>query len=388
MIGWLTLVIFSWGIRGGIGMNAIPQAVTDSTSEVAIYPYISLDVTDLVPGFRLSSSWRGLFNDSTRLSRSKSRIQTAFIAYRKANSPFSFTIGRQFDYLGIGGLIDGAKARLNLKEWSFEVIGGKRTPDLYSKKDKFFDKEKASILGFQVGIPSFYRFNLLVGYGRETKRDTVLYSPIWTQISWFGKVKAVGDVYYDLENSRLRRLSIVEYGRIHWITWSFGYRYVDAYYTSRLLGFESEENEELSSSRHRIEGSFRIKNFPLGIAFGGWTSVFEEKAHTNLWLSLKKSPLRLHFWIGHEEEGWQKGVEGWLNRVVMEKTTVTVVGRLIEDPRWPNSWLESVRFAVRYQMPFGVNLKGELRLWTNPEVDREIQGYMGFYFPLNWRTSK
>jgi hypothetical protein len=385
----LYLLLISWGIHGGVGFNATPQAVTDSTSQVAISPYFKLKISGS-QGFYIEGSWRGLFQDTLRHSRSSSRFLTGYIGYESPDFPISFRIGRQFSYLGNGGLVDGVVGKARYRKWKLEILGGIRAPSFFSKEEKFFSDEEPKVFGVQISSPSFYKIlRFRAGYSREFKENEVLNSPLWLSTTIHRKLTLRGEIYYDIESNILTRASLIHFGSTPLLSWSLGYRYYDPWEIFKILGVEEEEEEEeateISKPIHRLEGSIGIRKLPLNVSLGGWVSIPEEESYSNFWVRFHLRFITLYGWIGKEEDGWQRGGEVTLNCYV-KRMTFYLVGRLIDEPRWENVWVESLRFGSRCRLPFGGSISGEIRLWSNPEVDREIQGYLGIFLPFEWRS--
>jgi len=389
MCGIYILLIITWGINGGVGFNALPQAVTDSTSQVAISPYIKLKATRIFPGLQIEGSWRGIFQDTTRHTRSSSRFMTGSLTYKNPALPFSFRIGRQFTYLGIGGLIDGVKGRVNYKKCFFEFLGGKRAPLFYASEEKFFPKDASNVIALQLSPPSFYHLKFKTGYAREFKEDKIVSSPLWVSADFSQRITLKGEVYFDLESKTLSKVSIIHYGAMPYLSWSFGYRYYDLQEIFRLLKLEDQEElSEESKSTHRIEGSLKIKELPLSVSVGGWAYLTKGSTYSTFWIRLSWNLLGFYGWIGKEKDGWQQGGELLTYFNVLPHTAVYLSGRLIDEPRWPNTWVESLRFGIRCKLPLGSTIRGELRLWSNPEVEREVQGYIGAFIPFKWEAGE
>jgi len=207
-----------------------------------------------------------------------------------------------------------------------------KAPGFYSVHEEFFDKDRASLISVAVTphIGSFLSFGL--GYGREFTKDSTVRSPLWANVTWKRRVSLKGEIYYDLKSSLLERVSLTEYGKISLFRWSIGYSYYDPFYAFTLLGFSSDTDvesvkpQELSRPRHRVEASINLPRLPLGVSFGGWTSLFEENSFSNLW--------------------------------------------------------------IRFSSPWRGTIPPEVRFWSNPEVEREVRGYLGFFLPFNWRYGK
>jgi hypothetical protein len=149
---------------------------------------------------------------------------------------------------------------------------------------------------------------------------------------------------------------------------------------------ENEEHEEEEGFLHRVELSLRLNKLPL--ALGGRIALGEGKSSPYLWGGVVTFPLTLKGWFRKEEDGWQKGAEARLIFPVYKNTFAFLSGRLIDEPRWPNVWVESARIGIWHQLRMGAKLAAELRIWSNPEVDREVQGYVSMYLPFHWRQSQ
>ena len=387
MAGWLSLVLLTWGLRGSVGLSSLPQAVTDSTQEVAFSPYFQITVAELFPGLRLEGSGRGLSNDPTRAGYAAWRLTTASLTYAPTNLPFSLKLGRQFSFFHLGGWLDGFTGAVRLGKWEIRALGGKRVPPLYASKERFFSPETPTILGLQLRSPRFRTWRLWAGYGQEREGDSLRSAPLWGGFAYTGGLHLRGELALDLTRKWVSRAFLSAYGRWSAARWSLAYRYTDPWYALELLGIQDRDPDELSRPLHRAEGSLQMTRNGLRATVGTWIALSETRKSPTLWLQIGTQNIRFFGWAGKEPEGWQKGGVVSLTYPLAPALQARLSGRLVDSPRWPTRWIGSLRFGLRGSLPFGAILTGEIRLWENPEVNREVQGYLGLTLPFEWRSS-
>lgn len=385
MSGWLSLALLAWGLRGSVGLSSLPQAVTDSTREVAFSPYFQVSIAELAPGLRLEGSGRGLFSDHMREGRAPWRLTTATLTYAPSGLPFSLKAGRQFTFLHLGGWMDGVRGTAHLRGWTLEGLGGRRVPPLYASKERLFDPDAPTLLGFQLRSPRFRALQFWVGYGEERTDTTVRRAPLWGGFSCTRRFTFRGELAFDLPQKLVSRAFLTAFGSWQNLRWSLAYRYTDPWYALELLGIENHEPAELSRPLHRAEGSLSLRSSVVRVTLGSWVALSETRKSPALWFQIDRPPFRFFSWVGKEPEGWQKGGMFSLFYSPTSSLQVRVSGRLVDSPRWPTRWIGSLRTGLRAELPFGAILTGELRLWENPEINREVQGYLGLTLPFEWR---
>ena len=385
---FISLVLFSLSVRGNVGFSILPQAVTDSTREFATSPRAQLRILDIVPGISLEGSWRGLWNDHTRADRAASRILFANLSYKTKNSPVSIKLGRQFAYLYYGGLIDGVSGTVTLSGWQFKLLYGRTAPDVFLSQEAFWDSSANTLLGVLLSTPVlFKRAVIKAGYAQKKSGDS-LTTPIWASVDYYWKTNIRIEAAYDPKDTRLERFSVIGYGRLMRTTWLIGMRYRDL--TDLLTSWgteESEEEEEEGGEERitRIEASMRYFWNPLLVSLGTWFAVGGETYNT-YWIRAKYLWISYFGWLGKEPQGWQKGSTLSFSYPLNPQIKVYISGRLIDEPRTPNVWVESLRTGLRLLLPYNATLKAEFRIWQNPEVDMEVQGFFNLSIPFNWRV--
>ncbi len=385
---FIGLILFSLYIGGNASFSLLPQAVTDSTQEYTTSPRVQIKITDIVPGVSLNGTWRGLWNDHTRSGRASSRFLFANLSYKTKDSPISFTIGRQFTYLYFGGLLDGASGVLRLHGWKAKVLYGKMAPDIFSPIESFWDTSSATLLGALISSPLLFKHTILkAGYFQKKSGDS-LQTPIWASIEYYFRMNLRMEVAYDTKDSRLERFSAVGYGRLMGTTWLLGVRYRDLSDVINLWKIKESEEEEEESAKEkmtRIEASLRYSLTPVMVSLGTWVALGGETYNT-YWVRARYQWIDYFGWIGKEPQGWQKGSSLSLYYPLNGNTRVYISGRLIDEPRTPDVWVESLRAGLRFLLPHNAKLRTELRIWQNIEVDREIQGFINLSVPFNWRV--
>lgn len=385
---FISLVLFSLSIRGDVGFSVLPQAVTDSTMEFATSPRAQLRILDIVPGISLEGSWRGLWNDHTRADRATSRILFANLSYKTKNSPISIKLGRQFTYLYYGGLIDGVSGMVTLRGWKFKFLYGRMAPDIFSSQEVFSNSSANTLLGVLLSTPIFFKRAVIkAGYVQKKSGDS-LSTPILASIDYYWKTNIRLEAAYDPKDTRLERFSVIGHGRLMRTTWLIGMRYrdlKDVLNSWRAHDSAEEEEEGAEGRMMRFEASLRYFWNPFLVSLGGWFAV-GGKTYNTYWIRAKYLWISYFGWLGKEPQGWQKGSSLSFSYPINPQVKVYISGRLIDEPRSPNVWVESLRTGLQLLLPYNATLRAEFRIWQNPDVDREVQGFFNLSIPFNWRV--
>ncbi len=383
------IVATGWGIRGSLFFHVMPQPVDSLTREVAWAPGTQIEWQTPLQGVTVTARWRGLYHDSSRPWASTSQWTSAYLRYR--TSRLSLTLGRQFAFVGIGGLLDGAFLRMYFKQVSLQALFGYRVPSALNQGTRWFDRNGERLGAVYLRFRPWTAWTLGVGYAQAADTAQVYQAPLWVDVQKMGNLSGLLDLAYDVDQRALSRVNI-----------SLGYRnpygYLGLRYQMqgmseifRRLGWEGhadeeegEEEEIPTAAFHRITGIMSVQTL-VPVSLSLWARIGEESSAHGAQIRVVYRGITLRAWIIGKSGERQQGIEAAIWYPVRPDLRLSLAGAVATQPEWPDSWIEHFRAGIRWSLPFGGVAHGEYRFLVNPFVEAESRGYFFLEVPFEWR---
>jgi len=385
-MGVFWTVLLAWTLNGGLGLSVVPYAVTDSTREASVSPYLRIQASQLIPGLSVNLALRGYLADTARPKAPALRLLNAHVAYE--HGPLHVRLGRQFHYLGLGGLVDGISTTLLLPQAELALLWGYRAPTVFDDTVGVEIRTQNPLLALQARYTLFPRLQVYAGYGRETEQDTLTQTPAWFGFSSYDHTWTLqGELAYDLEHSVLSRGHINATYRMPWAYLGLHYKYHDPWQDFLKLTLPywlAEDPVEYSLPTHRLEASVRwIQGLP-GLALGTFYAHNASASYHHLWVSYRWQRVSARVWTGKEWEGTAYGALATYSHPLRPGLTFLLQARWAHSPRYEGT-LYSLRPRLTWRLPTGMSLQAEFRFWKLPGVKWETQGYLGLHLPFSRR---
>ncbi len=385
-MGVLWTLLLAWTLNGGLGLSAVPYAVNDSTRDLSLSPYFRVQAQEVLPGLAVNLALRGYLADTARPEAPPLRLLVASVAYR--HGPWNLCLGRQFQYLGLGGLMDGAGIRLSLPRAEIAALIGYRAPSLFDDTVGLEIRSQNPLLALQTRWDVAPRLQVYAGYGREGENDTVVQAPLWLGVRSFDHAwNLEGEFAYDLEYSVLSRGHLNASYRLPRALISFNYRYQDPWRDFRKLTLPywlQEDPVKYSIPTHRLETSVRLQDPLPGASFGAFCAYNTETSYRHLWLAYRFYRFYARVWTGEEWEGTAYGGLVTYIYPVTSRLSASVQARIAKSPRYDGT-MYSLRPRLTWRPGAGLTVQAEFRFWKLPGVQWETQGYLGLYLPFTRR---
>ncbi len=390
----LFLLASGWGVRGSLFLHLMPQPVDSSTRELAFSPGGQIECFTPIQGLTLKARWRGFFHDSSRpWAPPSSQWTTATLSYRSPH--LSMTLGRQFAFVGVGGLLDGAFLRFQQHRLFLEGLLGYRVDWFTSKGNQWFDSQGEQLMAI------FFRYHfrpsstLGIGIGRDADSSEIYQSPVWINFQTWGAWSGFFDLTYDLDQKAMTRIQI---SLSHFTQkYSFGLRYQWRTHGEifKRLGFveheESPEGEEgenvMTEAFHRLTGSLTLR-LPILVTLEGWVRASEDRSGQGVQIQATYRWFSGRAWLlGATEEGVQRGIGASVRYPIGHQLKAVLSGALATSPAWSESWIEHLRLGLQWSLPSGGTLHADFRILDNPLIELETRGYFFAEFPFEWRMT-
>jgi len=374
----LVACIFAFSIRGNIGLNGISRAHPDSISGEASSIYLRFGIYEFPKGVKFECSLRQ--RSGNRDGESALSFLTAALSFKIAPIPLSFSFGRQFSYMGFGGLVDGILVRGSKRGWDFEFLGGKKVKAING--EGLFKSGSNNLVALNIRSPYLKVGKLSFGFAKESREGTTFRAPLWANLTARKKVGLRAEVYYDTKYAMVTKLSSVMEGKVsRALRWSFGYRYRKSQEIFKLLGIEEDSPfYKEPKGNHRIEFSLRFRPSSILFSLGSWLYLPSINSSNTIWISSKVRVFSFYGWYGGEE----RGVEISLSPKIGSILKLSISGRITDEKRFFNTTIKSLRVGVRLNLPLRTILSSEIRWLSNPEIESGYVGYIGLNFPFGW----
>ncbi len=388
-MGVLWTVLLAWTLNGGLGLSVVPYAVTDSTRDVSVAPYLRVQALNPLPGLSVNLALRGYRADTARPKAPALRLLVANVHFQRPGVPVSLCVGRQFQYLGLGGLVDGASVGFRLNHAELSALLGYRAPSVFDDTTGLEIRSQNPLFAVQARMDPLARLQVYAGYGREGLEDTVVQAPLWLGFRSYDHAwNLEGELAYDLEYSVLSRGRLSASYRIPRALLHFHYRYQDPWRDFLKLTLPSwlrDDPVKYSIPTHRLEASVRLQDPLPGASFGLFYAYNTETSYRHLWMAYRLQRLYLRVWTGEEWEGTAYGGLLTYSHRLNPRLSALLQLRLAKSPRY-DGLVYSLRPRLVWRFPgSGLSVQAEFRFWKLPGVQWETQGYLGLHLPFSRR---
>ncbi len=385
-MGVFWTVLLAWTLQGGLGLSVVPYAVTDSTREASFSPYLRVRALGLAPGLSATLALRGYLADTARPQAPPLRLLTARITYQRGG--LRARLGRQFQFVGLGGLVDGLCLGVHTGQVEWTALLGYRAPSLWEDTLGLELRSQNPLLALQTRYTLRPRLQVYAGYGRETADDTLLQAPLWLGLSTYGRAWTLqGELAYDLEHTVLSRGHLSASYRLPAVLLDLQYRYQDPW--RDLMKFSlpywiAEDPVRFSQPTHRLEASARFTRGLPGLDLGFFSAHNAVATYTHGWVAYRIGRFSARLWAGQEWEGTAYGTLLTYGHPLRPGVRLWLQARWARSPRYAGA-IYSFRPRLVWRFASGPSLQAELRFWKRPGVAWETQGYLGLYLPFSRR---